>query len=69
MSAFRGPDEVLDAEIAALEGIARLRIRRTARELDELGRELRELRRERARRKGRADVAVPAGEAARAEAT
>lgn len=51
MTGFRGSDESLDREIATLEGIARLRLRRTASELREVDRELRELRRERARRK------------------
>ncbi len=51
MSGFRGSDESLDREIAALERIARLRVRRTAVELKELDRDLRELKRERARRR------------------
>ena len=57
MGGFRGSDEALDEEIAVLEGIARVRVRRVARELTELERDLRELRRERARR--RAAHAVP----------
>ena len=57
MSPFRGSDEVLDREIATLETIARIRVRRAAAELTELDRDLRELRRERARR--RADAAIP----------
>jgi hypothetical protein len=60
MSAFRGSDESLDREIAAVESIARIRLRRTAAELRELSRDLRELKRERARR--RAETEVPEGE-------
>ena len=51
MSGFRGSDEQLDREIAAIEGMARVRVRRAASELRELERDLRELRRERARRR------------------
>ncbi len=51
MSGFRGSDDQLEREIAALEGIARLRVRRAASELRELERDLRELRQERARRR------------------
>jgi hypothetical protein len=51
MSGFRGSDETLDREIAALEGIARLRLRRAAREMQDLDKDLRDLRRERARRR------------------
>ena len=57
MSGFRGSDELLDREIATLERIGRLRVRRAAVELRELDRDLRELRRERARR--RASSAIP----------
>ncbi|MCI4352889.1 MAG: hypothetical protein L3K14_05810 [Thermoplasmata archaeon] len=60
MAPFRGSDEILDHEIETLEAIARLRVRRVARELRELDRDLRELRRERARR--RAAARVPAHE-------
>jgi len=56
MSGFRGSDETLDGEIAVLEAIARLRIRRYARELRELERDLRELKAERAKRRARAEV-------------
>jgi hypothetical protein len=55
MSGFRGSDEALDREIAAIEGIAKVRVRRVSAELREIERDLRELRRERARR--RADAA------------
>jgi hypothetical protein len=67
MSPFRGSDESLDREIAAVESIARVRLRRSAAELRELARDLRELKRERARR--RADTAVPEGEVAGVPAT
>ncbi len=56
MTGFRGSDEALDREIAALEGTARVRTRRAARELAELDRELRTLLRERARRRASAAV-------------
>jgi hypothetical protein len=62
MSRFRGSDESLDREIAAVESVARLRLRRSAAELRELARDLRELQRERARR--RAESTVPEGEVA-----
>jgi len=62
MSPFRGSDESLDREIAAVESIARIRLRRSAAELRELARDLRELKRERARR--RAGSALPEGEVA-----
>jgi hypothetical protein len=58
MSGFRGSDESLDREIAALEGIARVRVRRVAAELNEIDRDLRELRRERARRRATSMVSV-----------
>jgi hypothetical protein len=51
MPGFRGSDEQLDREIAALEGMARVRVRRVAAELREIDRDLRELKRERARRR------------------
>ncbi len=59
MTGFRGTDEQLDREIAAIEGMARVRVRRVATELRELDRDLRELKRERARR--RAESATPVG--------
>jgi hypothetical protein len=58
MTSFRGSDDRLDREIETLEDIARVRIRRVARELRDIDRELSELRRERARRRATAD-AVP----------
>ncbi len=52
MAGFRGSDERLEREIAAIERMARTRVRRVASELNELERDLRELKRERARRRG-----------------
>ena len=54
---FRGSDETLDREIETLEGIARRRVRRYARDLRDLDRDLTDLKRERAKR--RAAQAVP----------
>jgi hypothetical protein len=51
MSGFRGSDEQIDREIAMLERIVHLRVRRAAAELRDLDRDLRELRKERARRR------------------
>ncbi len=68
MGGFRGSDETLDREIATVEAIARLRLRRVARELRQLDRELRELKRERARRRARADDPVGEGTAVPSEA-
>jgi hypothetical protein len=53
---FRGDDATLDREIETTEAIARLRLRRAARELRELERDLRALRAEKARRKAAARV-------------
>ena len=50
MSSYRATDEQLDREIATLESIARIRLRRASAELRELDRDLRDLRKERARR-------------------
>jgi hypothetical protein len=60
MSPFRGSDEQLDREIETLEGISRVRVRRVAREIRDIDRDLSELRRERARR--RAATEIPASE-------
>ncbi len=62
MAEFRGSDESLDKEIATIEAIARVRLRRYAREMRELERDLSELRRIRARRRAMVDAhgAVPA---------
>jgi|HubBroStandDraft_1064217.scaffolds.fasta_scaffold1061583_1 hypothetical protein len=61
MSPFRGSDEALDREIAAIEGIAKVRVRRVSAELRELGRDLSELRRERARRRASSEITIPEG--------
>jgi hypothetical protein len=58
VSGFRGSDDVLDREIAAIERIARLRVRRAAEDLRNLERDLRELRAERARRRAASSVSV-----------
>ena len=70
MAGFRGSDETLDQEIATLEGMARGRLRRYTRDMNDLDRDLRELKNERARRKARAAVAgvVPASASASADA-
>jgi hypothetical protein len=60
MAGFRGSDESLDREIDTLEGVARLRLRRAAREMRDLDRDLRELRRERARRRAAAEIPAAA---------
>ncbi len=65
MTPYRATDEQLDREIAALERIARVRLRRAAAELNDIDKDLRELRKERIRR--RAEVppvaeSVPQGE-------
>ena len=66
MSPYRATDDQLDREIATLERIGRVRLRRASAELNEIDRELRELRRERARRSARASemttVEIPAAE-------
>ncbi len=56
MGGFRGSDETLDEEIATIEAIARLRVRRYARDLRDLERDLHELKVERARRRAHAEV-------------
>lgn len=56
MSPFRGSDEVLDREIETLEGVAQRRVKRYAREMRELDRDLRELKRERAKRRAAAEL-------------
>ena len=58
MTGFRGSDERLDREIATLEKIARLRVRRVTAELRDLDQDLRELKRERARRRASTVTAV-----------
>ena len=59
MSRFRGSDASLDREIAAVERIAGVRLRRVSVEMNELARDLREQKRERARR--RAAAGLPEG--------
>jgi hypothetical protein len=59
MSSFRGSDETLEREIAAIEQIAKVRVRRVSAELRELERDLRDLRRERARRRAESALPVP----------
>ena len=54
MSPYRATDEQLDREIAALERIGRVRLKRATTELNDIDRDLRELRREKARRAARA---------------
>ena len=54
MAGFRGSDASLDREIATLERMARVRVRRVAAELTDIDRDLRELKRERARRRATA---------------
>ncbi|MCI4350859.1 MAG: hypothetical protein L3K15_05040 [Thermoplasmata archaeon] len=56
MGTFRGSDDSLEAEIATLEAIAKLRVRRAARDLKELDRDLAELRAERGRRRARSSI-------------
>jgi hypothetical protein len=67
MSGFRGSDEALDREIAAIEGIAKARVRRVSAELRELEHDLRELRRERVRRHADGASAIPERSPAAAE--
>jgi septal ring factor EnvC (AmiA/AmiB activator) len=58
MSPYRGSDEAIDREIAAIERIAKVRLRRAAAEMRALDRDLRELKRERARRRAETTHAV-----------
>ncbi len=58
MPPFRGSDDALDHEIEVVEEVARVRLRRAARELRDLDRDLRELRKERARRRAASEVPV-----------
>jgi hypothetical protein len=55
---FRGSTETLDREIAQLEAIIRIRLRRYAHEMLDLDRDLRALRSERARRRARGENAT-----------
>lgn len=63
MNAFRGSDEALDREIAAVKRLAQIRARRAAAELTDLRNDLRQLTRERARRKGELVVVGEVSEA------
>lgn len=56
MSVYRATDEELEREILTVQAIARLRVRRYARELNELERDLAAMRAERARRRAKAQV-------------
>jgi hypothetical protein len=56
MPPFRASDDQLDREVETLERIARTRLRRYAKEMRDLDRDLSELRRERARRRASAEV-------------
>ncbi len=70
MNRFRGSDEQVDREVAALERMASTRLRRAAADLAALDRDLRELRKERARRRSAGEVpsgSVPDSGAAYAE--
>ncbi|HEV2230994.1 MAG TPA: hypothetical protein VGV64_07005 [Thermoplasmata archaeon] len=65
MGGFRGTDDALDREIATLEAMALLRLRRHAKDLNALDRDLQELKRERVRRRssGAAEASVDVGTA------
>ncbi|HYA69771.1 MAG TPA: hypothetical protein VEH28_00180 [Thermoplasmata archaeon] len=65
MTPFRGTDDQLDREIAALERISRVRLRRASAELNDIDKDLRELRKERSRR--RAEVPPVAAPVAQSE--
>ena len=56
MAPFRGDDETLEREIATLESIARLRVRRVTHELNDLDRDLKSLKAELARRRARGRI-------------
>jgi len=59
MASYRASDEAVEREIAALEQIVQVRLRRYVAEMRDLDRDLRELKRERARR--RVDPAAAVG--------
>lgn len=69
MTGFRGSDDLLDREIAAIERIARLRVRRVAAELRDLDRDLRELKRERARRRAESELPTEVAESSAVESS
>jgi hypothetical protein len=62
MSRFRGSDEALEREIAALRGMTRVRLDRANADLRELATALDELRRELRRRRALAPGATDAAE-------
>ncbi|MCI4321626.1 MAG: hypothetical protein L3K05_04900 [Thermoplasmata archaeon] len=62
MASYRASDEVVEREIAALQQIVQVRLRRYIAEMRDLDRDLRELKRERARRRDD-PTAVAAGRA------
>ena len=64
MNAFRGTDADLDREIAVVERLVQLRLRRATADLRELEAALAELRRERRRRQRSSAVAVDVPSAA-----
>jgi hypothetical protein len=68
MAEFRGSDESLDREIAAVEAVVRVRLRRYAREMRELDRDLAELRRIGARRRATSEIPMATASAASASA-
>jgi hypothetical protein len=69
MSSYHATDEQLDREIAALEQIARVRLRRASRDLNEIDKDLRELRKERVRRAARAAEMISTEASAPTEAS
>jgi hypothetical protein len=60
MTPFRGSDEDLEREIATVQGMVRVRLRRANGDLRELDDALRDLRRELRRRRGSVAVAAEA---------
>ncbi|HKV90385.1 MAG TPA: hypothetical protein VJQ43_04205 [Thermoplasmata archaeon] len=60
MGTYRASDEALEREIAAVERIVQVRLRRYASEMRDLDRDLSELRKERARRRAANEVAADA---------
>ncbi len=56
MGRWRGSSEQLERELTTLEAVLATRLRRYARDVAELEREMRDLRRERTRRRARAEV-------------
>ncbi len=69
MSRYRASDDTLDREIATLEAISRVRLRRYAREMRDLDRDLSEMRRERARRRANAGELASEAERTAIEST